>query len=629
VYALLGLGLVLVHRATGVVHVAHGATAMYVAYVYAEIRETGDLVLPLGGVAARLPLGDAPSTALAVVVALTVAAALGLLLHLLVFRPLHGAPPLAKLVASVGVMVVLQAVAVLQFGSADRFVAPLLPSRPLQLLDVQVPLDRLLLAAVALVAAAALALVFRATRFGLATRAAAEDDDAATLLGWSPHRLAAANWVLASLLAGLAGILVAPITALNPLTYSLFVVPALAAALVGRLESFGLTVGTALALGMAQSQLVTLQAEQDWLRTLNLRAALPFAIIVVVMVVRGRLVPSRSTPPAARLPVAVRPDRPLLALAVALPAGALALAALSGEYRLGLVRSLIGAVVCLSVVVLTGYVGQLSVAQMAFAGVAGFGLSRLQDGWGVPFPVAPLLAAAGAGAVGLLLGLAARRVRGVDLAVLTLAAGVAVDEIVFRNPAVTGGLGGSPVPPPRLLGVDLGPTSPGDAPPQLAFALLVLFVLAACCLAVARLRRGALGRRMLAVRANERAAAACGVDVPRTKVVAFVMAAFLAGLGGALLGYSQGSLSYESFGVFASLSVLAVAYLGGVASIAGALLGGLLVPGGLLAVGLDDTTGLGPEHLLLASGLALVVIAVLAPEGLAGLVRRAAERTRR
>jgi branched-chain amino acid transport system permease protein len=564
---------------------------------------------------------------LALVIALAVAAVLGLLLHLLVFRPLRHAPALATLVASVGVMIALQAVAVLQYGSADRFVAPLLPNRPVELLGISLPLDRLLLAGVAVAVAAALAAVYRYTRFGLATRAAAEDDDAAALLGWSSDRLAAANWVLASVLAGVAGILIAPITALNPLGYSLFVVPALAAALVGRLEAFGVTAAAGLALGMAQSELVKLQSENDWLGTLNLRAALPFVVIVVVMVARGQLVPTRTTPPAVRLPAAVRPSRPLLALAVAVPAGVLALSLLSGEYRLGLVRSLIGAIVCLSVVVVTGYVGQLSVAQMAFAGVAGFALSRLQEGWGVPFPLAPLLAAVAAAGVGLLLGLAARRVRGVDLAVLTLAAGVAVDEMVFRNPALTGGLGGSRVPPPSLLGADLGPTSAAGTP-RLAFGLLVLAVLAACALGVASLCRAAPGRRMLAVRANERAAAACGVDVPRTKVSAFVLAAFLAGLGGALLGYSQGSLSYESFGVFASLSVLAVAYLGGVASIAGALIGGLLVPGGLLATVLD-ATGFRPEHLLLVSGLALVVIAVLAPEGLAGLGRRAAQRVRR
>jgi branched-chain amino acid transport system permease protein len=596
---------------------------MWTAYTYAELRDSGDLVLPLPGIA--IPLGGTLGTAPALLLALLAAAGIGITLHLLVFRPLRTAPALATLVASIGVMVVLQALAVLRFGSANRFVEPLLPNRPVTVLDVSLPLDRLLLGLLAVAAAAVLSLVMGRTRVGLATRATAEDREATALLGWSPDLLAGGSWVVASVLAGLAGVLVAPVTALNPLTYSLFVVPALAAALVGRLDSFGLAVAAALALGMVQSELVQLQTELDWLARLNLRAALPFVVVVVVMVVRGQLVPTRATPPAARLPVVGRPRHPAAWAAAGLASAGGLLLVVPEAYRLGLVRSLVGALACLSVVLLTGYVGQLSVAPMAFAGVAGFALSRLQDGWGLPFPVAPLLASAAAAGGGLLLGLAARRVRGIDLAVLTLAAGVAVDEIVFRNPALTGGLGGSTVPPPSVLGVDLGPDA--DGPPLLVFGLLAAAVLAACALAVARLRGGALGRRMLAVRANERAAGAAGVDVPRTKVTAFVLSAALAGLSGALLGYSQGRLTYEGFGVFVSLSVVAVAYLGGVASIAGALVGGLLVPGGVLAVVLDDTAGLRSEYQLLASGLALVAIAVLAPEGLTGLARRVSGRS--
>jgi branched-chain amino acid transport system permease protein len=625
-YALLAVGLVLVHRSTGVVHVAHGATAMVAAYVYAEARDTGDLIVPLAGLPLRLPLGGPVGAVPAVALALVVAAGLGLLLHLLVFRPLRGAPPLAGLVASIGVMVVLHASAVLQFGSADRFVQGVLPTRPLTLLGGQVPLDRLLLAAVAVAVAVALALVLRLSRLGLAVRAAAEDPDAAALLGWSPDRLAALSWASASALAGLAGVLLAPLTALSPLTFTLFVVPALAAALVGRMEGLVVAAVAGLALGAAQSLLVDLQTDLPWLRTLNLRAALPLLVVVAVLLLRGSLVPGRGAAPAARLPVATLPRRPLVTAALAVPPAALAVVVLGGAWQVGLVRSLLGALLCLSVVVVTGYVGQLSVAQMALAGVGGFALGRLSSEWGVPFPVAPVLAALVAAGAGLLLGLAARRVRGVDLAVLTLVAGVAVDEVVLRNAALTGGLGGSRVPPPSLAGLDLGPTAAGATGIRPAFGLLVLAVLTACCLLVARLRAGALGRQMLAVRVNERAAAASGVDVARVKLTAFVLAAFLAGLGGALLGYAQGSVTFESFGVLASLSLLAVAYLGGVASIGGALVGGLLFPGGLLTAALAGVPGFRPEHQLLAVGLALVALVVLAPEGLAGLARRGAAR---
>jgi branched-chain amino acid transport system permease protein len=618
VYAALGLGLVLVHRASGVVSFAHGALAMYATYTYAELRDTGDLVLPVPW---RLHLGGPQPFAVALVGSVLVAALLGLLVHLLVFRWLRGAPPLATVVASVGLMVVLQAVAVLQFGSDNRFLDPVLPSRPVSVLGVEVPSDRLLLAGVVVLAAFALAAVHRWTVFGLATRAAAEDEAALALLGRSPERVAAANWVGSSVLAGVGGVLCAPVTALNPRTFSLFVVPALAAALVGRLSAFVPTALAALALGMAQSELVHLESSYGWVHDLNLRAGLPFLLVVVVMVARGRLVPDRVTAVTTRLPRAGRPARVPLATGAALVPAVLALVLTSGAWRLGLIRSLVGAVVCLSIVVLTGYVGQVSLAQMALAGVAGFALSRLHTALHVPFPLAPLLAAVGAALVGLVVGLASRRVRGVDLAVVTLAAGVAVEELVFRNPALTGGLGGSRVPPPKVLGLDLGISGGGAAYPRLAFGLLALVVLAAAAVSVALLRNGRLGRRMLAVRVNERAAEAAGVDAARTKLVAFVLAAFLAGLGGALLGYAQGQLSFASFGVFASLTFLAAAYLGGVARVSGALVGGLLVPGGLLFTALDRAGGL-EEHATLVSGLALVAVVVLLPEGLAALGSR-------
>ena len=611
----------LIHRASGVLYFAHGAMAMYVAYVYAELRDTGDLVVPVVGVPDRLDVGGPASFPVAFTLSLSVAALLGLGVHLLVFRPLRHAPPLSKVVASVGLMAALQAVATLQFGSANRIVAPVLPADPVHLLGVTVPGDRLLLAAVALAAAAVLAAVYRWTGFGLATRAAAEDEAAAALLGHAPDRLAAVNWMAASVLAGAGGILVAPITALNPVSYTLFVVPALAAAVLGGMSRFGVTAAAALSLGMVQSEVVKLQSDWSWLRTVNLRDGLPFLVILGVVVWRGRLVPDRLTPRAARLPRAGRPTRPGVAVPALAVAGAIALVVLSGSWRLGLIRSLIAAVICLSILVLTGYVGQLSLAQLALSGIAGFSLARLQTNLHVPFPLAPLLAAAAAAAVGLLVGLASRRVRGIDLAVVTLAAGVAVEELLFKNAALTGGAAGSTVTPPRLLGLDLAIGRSGSDYPRLGFGLLVLAVLTLAAAAVAWLRRGALGRRMLAVRVDESAAEAAGIDAARTKLQAFVLAAFLAGLGGALLGYGQGQLSVDSFSVFVSLSFLAATYLGGVARISGALVGGLLVPGGLAFTALDRVAGLA-EYSLLISALALVAVAVLAPQGLTGLRSR-------
>jgi len=280
---------------------------------------------------------------------------------------------------------------------------------------------------------------------------------------------------------------------------------------------------------------------------------------------------------------------------------------LGGQDRMALVTSLIGALVCLSIVVLTGWSGQISLAQMAFAGVAGFSLSRLATGAGIPFPVAPLLAALLAAAAGVLVGLPALRARGVSLAVVTLAGAVVVEEVVFKSPTLTGGFGGSRVPPPTLFGWRLDPSGP-------AFGLMVVAVLAAAAVGLARLRLSGAGRRLLAVRANERAAAALGVDVSAIRLRAFALSAFLAGVAGALLGYQQGQLSFGSFGVFVSLAYLAVAYLGGIAGVGGALVGGLLVPNGLAFTLLD----LG-RYQLLVSGLGLMVVTVMAPGGITGL----------
>ena len=603
VYAGLGLGLVLVHRVSGVVHVAHGAVAAYVAYVFVELRTVGDLVLPVG----RVHLGDEVPFVVAFGLSLGVAAAIGLVAYLAVFRPLRAAPALAGLVASVGLMATLQALIVLRFRGG-RPVPAILPAGPVSVLGAEVPRDRLLLAAIVIAAGVVLWAVYRFTRFGLASRAASDDVTGVALLGRSPDVLAAVNWVGASVLAGAGGILVAPVTGLDPVTTTLLVVPALAAALVGRLLSFGATVAAGLALGMAQSLLLLAQDNWSWIPRSGVREAVPLIVIVVALAAGagGRLARGDGAATSRRLPLAPRPRRvPVWAVAGA-AAGAAAVLGFSGQDRMAVVTSLIGILVCLSIVVLTGWSGQISLAQMAFAGVAGFSLSRLAVEVGVPFPIAPLLAAILAAGAGLLVGLPALRARGVSLAVVTLAGAVVVEEAVFKRPTLTGGFGGSRVPAPA-----------GLEPSGAAFGLLVLAVLVVTAVGLAKLRTAGAGRRLLAVRANERAAAAVGVDVAATRLGAFALSAFLAGVAGALLGYQQGQLSFGSFGVFVSLAYLAVAYLGGVAGIAGAVVGGLLVPSGVAFTLLD----LG-RYQLLASGLGLMVVTVLAPGGVTGWRRR-------
>ncbi|WP_239307854.1 MULTISPECIES: ABC transporter permease [unclassified Frankia] len=628
VYAALGLGLVLIHRASGVVNVAHAAFAMYVTYQYAELRDVGDLVLPVVGLPPRVHLTDSPSFALALTVSLAMAALGGLVVYFLIFRPLRHAPPVLTLVASVGLMIALQALAVLQFGSDNRFIDSVLPRTSFSLFGENVPVDRPLLAALVATVGIVMWAVSRWTLLGLATRAVAESDEATAQFGYRPEVVAATSWVAASVLGALAGILVAPISVLSPSTYTLFIVPALAAALLGGLSSFGATIVGALLLGMVQSVLLPLQHAVSWLDQPGLRSLFPLLFLIAIALTRGQLIPGRDqimAPAAARLPRAEPAGRPLRDLYVVVPAGVLALVLLTGSYRLGLERSLAGAVVCLSFVVLTGFAGQLSLAQMSLAGVAGFLLARLQGGLGVPFPLAPLLATGAATVAGLLLGVLSRRIRGVDLAVVTLTAGVAFQEMVFANPLITGGLAGSAVPAPKVFGIDLGVAGAGY--PRVQYGLLTLAVFVLCAFGVARLRASTSGLRMLAVRSNERAASAVGVDAARTKLLASAISAGIAGFGGCLIGYGQGRLSFDSFGVFASLFFLAIASVGGVMSVRGAVLGGLLAPGGVVFTLLDRLIDLARYQSLLC-GVALMVLVVLRPEGLAYDPRQPAVRLR-
>ena len=170
-----------------------------------------------------------------------------------------------------------------------------------------------------------------------------------------------------------------------------------------------------------------------------------------------------------------------------------------------------------------------------------------------------------------------------------------------------------------MFGADLGVRS-GTELARWQFGLFVLAVLTLACVAVAALARSATGRALLAVRSNERAAASIGIDVAGAKLVAFAVSSFLAGIGGALIGYSRGQLSPESFAVPVSLAFLAFAYLGGITSIGGALVAGTFAPLGIGYVVLDRSLHLG-RHYLLVSGLLLVATAVLNPSGVAGRVR--------
>jgi len=282
------------------------------------------------------------------------------------------------------------------------------------------------------------------------------------------------------------------------------------------------------------------------------------------------------------------------------------------------IQSVVTACVLLSLVVLTGLVGQVSLAQAAFAGMGGFLLAKLLSATSVPFPVGLLFAGLVTVPLGLLVGLPALRIRGINLAIITLGAGVAIDAFVFRNEQISGGLAGVSVPPPEVFGIDAGINgpNPGDYP-RVVFGLVAIATFAVLAVLVVNLRRSATGAHCLAVRNNERAASAIGINVAATKLLAFGLSAFIAGAAGGLVGYQQGRLSPESFSIFVSLMLLSIAYIGGIATVPGVIFAGVaLAPGGLVYTAMERWFQLG-EYQPVVAGVGVIVSAVLNPDGVA------------
>lgn len=624
VIAALGIGIVVTHRASRIVNFAHAATGTFLALAYYELRATGDLVLPVLGLPDRIHLVDRPTTATALLVIAVYAALIGAALYGLVFRRLVGAPPLAGLVASLGLLLYFITLGGLRFdrqGASALVLEGPLPDDLVTIGGATAPLDRYLLAGIVVVVAVILEVTYRSTRIGLVTRAVAESPDSAKLLGISPHPIGALNWAFATVLAGAALILAAPIIRLDATASSLLIVPALAAALPGRFDSVVSATAIGLGLGMLQSEILNLQGDWDWLPDIGLQQGIPFLLILVTLLVRGETVPRRGMPITFRLPRAPDHRHAVPIVGVIAVLAVIGTLVLDSQWRVGIIVSGISAVIALSVVVLTGFVGQVSLATYAVAGLAAFAMVRFEDHLGVPFPIAPVLGALVAVALSIGVGFAALRTRGMTLAIATLAAAVATEELLFRWDWLTGGLGGSIVEPPSLFGLDLRISAPGAAFPREAFGLLVIGVLVVAAIGVVLLRRSGTARRWLAVRSNERAAAAIGVDVARAKLEAFAIAGFLAGIGGTLLAYRRELVTTSSFGVLDSVVLLAVVYLAGVGSPLGALLAGTLAAGGLLTVALEEISPGSTDAQLAVDGILLVVVAIRFPSGILGARR--------
>jgi branched-chain amino acid transport system permease protein len=607
----IALGVVLTYRGSGIINLATGGMAMFAGYSFWAL--TTDL----------LHLATVPALLISLVIVLAVGAAI----ELVAFRPLRTAPPLAKLVSSLGVLLVLQASMLLAFGTTAQPEPNVLPQNTVKVLGAVIPIDRFILTGIVIVVAAALATLYRFTRFGLATRAASENEVVAMLGGLSPNRLSMVNTLLASAIAGGIGILAASITQLDTETLPLQIVPALAAALLAGFTSFGIACAAGIGLGIVGS-LIQYVTSQSWFPTAG-GVALPgvyelvvFVLIVLFMYLRGASLPTRGELVEQRLPEAPRPHRLATSALVFSGVCAVALVVFPFDFREALVNTMIGTLIALSLVVITGFVGQISVVQLTLAGVSGFTISHLAVNAGIAFPIAPLLGAGVALILGLITAASALRVRGVSLAVVTLAAVVAITNFGFVNTTWGGGQTGSPVPEPKLLGLDLGPRAgfrglDGNLPSPV-FGWVVLAVTVAVCVLVGLLRRGPHGQRMLAVRSNERAAAAAAIDPRAVKFLAFGISSVIAGLAGALYAYNFSSVSADRFDPFTALSLIAFAYAGGITLISGAVFAGLISTQALFPYALDKWFGINGNWFLLFGGAILIITLIQNPEGVAG-----------
>ena len=572
VYALLGQGMVLIYRGSGVLNIAHGGFAMFGAYLYLQLHVPGNL-----GESTSLQTGWSAGPSF--VVAVLATALIGLATDQLVLRRMRNASPLARLIATVAVLLVLEAAAGKIWGAEPPFVPSLLPTTVLHFgSKITLPSSYIWLLVISIVITAVLTAVWRFTRIGWVTAAVSQNERGAAALGISPGFVSSATWTVGAALAGVAGILVSPITQVSVGGLSLLVIPVMAAVLLGGFQSFPATLASGLLIGVVQT--VALNYNDFFEQHLHVTIAsdaIPLLVVVGVMLVRGSSIPIRGHM-SERLPTigsgrirwgAVLPAIVVCMILIFTVFAASTLTALAVTFTIG--------TLLLSLVVLTGYAGQVSLAQYAIAGIGGMIASQLAAHAGFGFLLALIVGTVGAMLVGLAFAVPALRTRGVNLAVITLAAAWAAQDMLFNNPYVAGEAG-IPVGSAKLFGLDI---SGADQPARFAAFTLVVFVL--CCILVANIRRGRLGRRMIAVRSNERAAAASGVGVFRTKMVAFAISGGLAGLAGILISFQYQTATFEGFDPFTSLLTVAWIVIGGVGFVMGTVNPGAIVAPGALA----------------------------------------------
>ena len=557
IYAIAASGLVVTYTTSGVFNFAQGAMGMIMAFLYWEVRINHGW----------------PAWVALIFVVLIAAPLFGAVIDRVLMRRLVHAPLVVQLVVTIGLMFFLMGLAATIWD--ENSISPLpeffADKHGIDIGDVVLTWHRFITIAVAIVIAIFLRLLLYRSRTGVAMRAVVDNRELAGLNGIRPGRVSALAWALGSMMAAIAGILLAPNVGLRVDALTLFIVDAFAAAIIGRLKSLPWTFVGGLVIGVAQSfALNFLQWGGRWsTATVAIPAVILFLALLALPEARieaGRFIPKHHVARVAGLRRSVG-GMAALVLVVAFIAE---YGGLDTTNLRRLTLALITATIMLSLVPLTGWAGQISLAQITFVGVGAFAMAEVagdaQSWFGAGNPLGLLVAAAAAVPFGVLMALPALRLQGLYLALASMAFAVMSIPLFFSQPEIFGAAGRK-LATPRFFGVDFDDAHNFLILAAVVFALLGLFV--------GWLRRGAFGRRLVALRDSPAASATVGVNLVRTKLLVFALAAAMAGLAGGLLGMYRGTVGTMDFPMLVGIPFLLLLVVGGVGTVSGALIGGM------------------------------------------------------
>ena len=536
-YGLAAMGLVLTYKTSGIFNFAHGAIAAGAAYVFYELNTRNGVPWPIAGL----------------IVIFVVAPFAGFLTERIA-RGLADAPPSAKIVATVGLLLVVSGTATAIFGAAAINFPQFLPVRTYRFAGINLGVDQMISMVIALVSAVSLYTFFRFSKLGVAMRGVVDNPDLLDLAGTSPARVRTQAWMIGSMFAALSGILLAPLTGLDAILLTLLVVQAFGAAAVGAFTSLPLTYLGGLVVGIGGA--LATKYVVDVPNLAGFPPSLPFIVLFAVLLLtpKGRFVEAGRKRLARER--AVMAPRVAWAGRAAVVAGLILAPQVVGTRLPVYANALIFILVFLSLRLLVQTSGQVSLCHAAFAAMGAAAFSHFAHGVGLPWLVALVLAGVATVPIGAMVAIPAIRLSGLYLALATFGFGLLMERMVFGTGLMFGGRGSRPAPRPGdLFGLSLGSDK--------GFYYVALGVVLAVFVGMWWLNRSRLGRLCQAMADSPLALATHGTNVRVTRVLVFCVSAFVAGLAGALFASAAGSISGIGFGPFASLTWLTVLALAG------------------------------------------------------------------